>query len=89
MTNPNLWDRQRHSGPFPEIKCILDWARGTKYEEQRGNAPKEDTNHRKVPTLLNCTDEDIHILYVARECKRLGREKRVFGEHAFFQEVPV
>ena len=87
MTNPNQWDRQRHLGPFPEIKCVLDWARGTKYKEQRPGAPKENTNHRKVATFLNRMDEDDRVLPVAREYKRHGWEKGVFGEHSFFQEV--
>ena len=85
MTNPNHWDRQRHKGLFPEIKCVLDWAKGTKYEERRPDVPKEDTNHRKVATFLNHMDEDDRVLLVARECKRRGWEKRVFGEHSFFR----
>jgi len=29
---PHLWDKMIHQGPFPEIRCILDWARGTKHK---------------------------------------------------------
>ena len=88
VKNPHLWDKRVHSGEFPEIKCILDWGRGTKWEERKAGAPNEDTTHRKVPTFLYATKHEERIMALVKECKRRGLEKGIFGEHAFFQEVP-
>ncbi len=47
VKNPHLWDKRVHSRECTEIKCILDWGRGTKWDERKVGAPNEETTHRK------------------------------------------
>ena len=73
---PSSFGKKIHSDPFPKMRYVLDWARGTKYEERRKYMPKEDTNHRKVLTLMYKTSDEDRVLILSREYKRLGREKK-------------
>ena len=41
-----------------------------------------------MPTFIYDHKDRDRILAVVRECKRLGKESKIFGQHAFFQETP-
>ena len=77
-----------HDKEWPEVKWINDWAKGTPFIDQVPGQRREDTSHRKTPTMFYPREDEDRIMAVARECKRLKMERRLFGQHAFFQEIP-
>ena len=85
--HPHMWPESIHGGEFPKLHCILDWGKGGKYVEKPANAPREDTSHRKLPTFIYDGEDEPRLEALFRECKRLGLERDVFGEHAFFQPM--
>ena len=84
---PNQFPADLHDGAFPVLFANLDWARGGNFVD-RPVGVQEDTSHRKVPTFMYDFKDGDRIMKVMRECKRLGKEAKVFGQHAFFQETP-
>ncbi len=85
--HPHMWPESIHGGEFPKLHCILDWGKGGKYVEKPANAPREDTSHQKLPTFIYDGEDEPCLEALFRECKRLGLERDVFGEHAFFQPM--
>ena len=77
-----------HDKEWPEVKRISDWAKGTPYIDQVPGQRREDTSHRKTPTMFYPRENEHRIMAVAQECKHLKMERKLFGQHAFFQEIP-
>ena len=85
---PDQFPAEIHGKDWPKTRWICDWAKGTPYVEQVSGKRREDTSHRKMPTMFYPREDEDRIMAVARECKRLKLERGVFGQHAFFQELP-
>ena len=85
---PAQFAAEIHDKEWPQVKWINDWAKGTPFIEQLAGQRREDTSHRKTPTMFYPREDEDRIMAVARECKRLKMERRLFGQHAFFQEIP-
>ena len=49
---PNQFPPDIHNKPWPEVKWINDWAKGTSFVEQVAGQRREDTLHRKTPTMF-------------------------------------
>ena len=89
MAKPNLWPKELHSGPFPKMMCIIDWAKGVwdQNQPQGRDTKMEYTSHRKIPTFISANKHEERIKKVVLECRRQGMERAIFGEHSFFKYV--
>ena len=49
---PAQFAAEIHDRAWPEVKWINDWAKGTPYIAQVAGQRREDTSHRKTPTMF-------------------------------------
>ena len=62
------------------VKC--DWAQGTPWNDPKTRS-KDDTTHQKFLQIVMKIEDSEQMIALTREIKKKGRDKDVFGEHAY------
>ena len=84
---PDRFPGGTFGGELPNFIVKCDWAQGTPWNDPKTRS-KDDTTHRKLLQIVMKIDDSERMIALTREIKKKGRDKDVFGEHAYLATQP-